>query len=172
MNTTTTKPKRPRLGGLWKRVPAGTVAVRRGKITNHRPRRWIKVRIDGPPKDRWRILATVIWELAHGPAPKGFKVCHRDGDLINDDLPNLILLSNADAVRHFMAVNPDMKDNLRRGVARGNKKRWETYHLVKNAVSHRIPVQPVPELKPAPSEARGKAHARLSEFLQQLEMVA
>lgn len=159
---------RPRQGGLWKRVPAGTVSVRRGKLTNYKPRRWIKVRIDGPPKERWRMLSSVIWELANGTAPEGFKVCHRDGDLMGDELANLVLLSNADAVLHFQRVNPRMKEKSRLGVQRATARRWATYRLVREASSHRNPVR----LEPKPEIATSRGRANLNAFLKQLENVA
>lgn len=47
----------------------------------------------------WRALHIILWEDAHGPVPKGFKVRLKDGNKDNVVLENLELISNADNLR-------------------------------------------------------------------------
>lgn len=77
------------------RFPVGTVRVMRKSRGN--PKRWVKVREDGPKGRRWQPLARVLWERAHGPVPRGKRVGHLDGDVMNDDLSNLALFGPSDA---------------------------------------------------------------------------
>lgn len=42
----------------------------------------------------------VVWEEAHGPIPKGYHVHHRNGDITDNRLENLELMSAGDHTRH------------------------------------------------------------------------
>jgi hypothetical protein len=89
----------------WSReaLPIGTVRIRqRGKG----PRvRMIKVRDDGPSGSRWMQYARWWWLQNRGPVPAGKRVCHLDGDTLNDDPSNYRLLTAGDVV--FMAHDRD-----------------------------------------------------------------
>jgi hypothetical protein len=47
----------------------------------------------------WRGLHRILWQDAHGPIPKGFKLRFKNGDKLDVELANLELISNADAMR-------------------------------------------------------------------------
>jgi hypothetical protein len=80
--------------------PIGSVTV-----TGHEAR--VKVD-DGPLDRRWRNLARLVWERAHGPIPAGMVVCRRNGEVADCRLENLELISRAESARRTMAANPDM----------------------------------------------------------------
>jgi hypothetical protein len=44
----------------------------------------------------WKPKHAVIWEHANGPVPKGHKIAFADGNTLNLDLDNLLLVSNAE----------------------------------------------------------------------------
>jgi hypothetical protein len=69
-------------------APLGTERLRDG----YRQR---KVVMDGPHWRRWRFVHVLVWEDAHGPVPKGFKVMFRDGNPEHITIENLELISHA-----------------------------------------------------------------------------
>lgn len=59
---------------------------------------------------RFRHKHVWLWELEHGPVPKGMVVAFRDGDRLNFQIDNLILLSRAELLylnRHGYRDSPD-----------------------------------------------------------------
>jgi len=66
----------------------GTVRIRTQWKRGDR-RAWIKVR---EPRE-WRELAKVVWESVWGTIPKGGVIHHADGNPLNDNPVNLVLLS-------------------------------------------------------------------------------
>lgn len=71
----------------WK--PVGTETVRSDGYT------WVKV----AEPNKWREKHKIIWEAAHGPAPRSHAVIFADGDKQNLLLENLILVSRAQLAR-------------------------------------------------------------------------
>jgi predicted Zn-ribbon and HTH transcriptional regulator len=71
---------------VW--VPVGTVKVRDGykQIKTERG---------------WESLARQIWTKAHGAVPAGHGIYRRDGDLLNDDLKNLVCMRHSDWMKEF-----------------------------------------------------------------------
>lgn len=67
------------------------------------PSRWIKVRDDGPPAGRFVPYARYLWEQRHGPVPPGRLVVHADGDTMNDEPDNLILITQAENMQRLLA---------------------------------------------------------------------
>lgn len=72
---------------------------------NHRPVGSERISKDGyievkvaEPKT-WKGKHVVIWEQEHGPRPKGHKVIFADGNRLNFDPENLILVSSAELCR-------------------------------------------------------------------------
>ena len=63
-----------------------------GESRKGKPRRWIKVRDDGPPQNRWIPYARYLWEKRNGPVPNGYIVVHKDGNQMHDVIDNLILV--------------------------------------------------------------------------------
>jgi len=54
---------------------------------------YVEVKIADPKT--WRAKHVVIWEQAHGPVPKGHVVIFGDGNRLNSQLANLILVSRS-----------------------------------------------------------------------------
>lgn len=52
---------------------------------------YVEIKVADPSK--WRVKHQVIWEAHHGPIPKGHAVIFGDGNPLNLDLSNLILVS-------------------------------------------------------------------------------
>ncbi len=50
-----------------------------------------KVNNDPLFRKRWRPVHIIVWESHHGPVPKGFMVCFKDGDKKNISPDNLEL---------------------------------------------------------------------------------
>lgn len=73
------------------KMPVGTVVIRKKKTDSGvQKARYIKVRNDGLPQKRWMLYGTFLWEKVNGKIPKGYIVIHKDGDMLNDDMGNLI----------------------------------------------------------------------------------
>jgi hypothetical protein len=97
-------------------VPVCSITVRNDPKSG-KPSRWIKVRADGPVKDRWRLYATHLWEQQNGVVSSGHRVMHADGDTMNDDLTNLVCVDGAGAFRLIeatVAAAQRRSDGLRR----------------------------------------------------------
>lgn len=61
---------------------------------------YIDMRVSFEPGARgWRGLHLVLWEDAHGPVPKGHCLRFKDGDKLNVEIDNLVLISRADNCR-------------------------------------------------------------------------
>lgn len=73
-------------------LPVGSTTIRADGI------RYIKVSMDGPKQTRWMQYARFLWEAVHGTVPAGTRVLHKDGDVKNDDIRNLILGTAADVL--------------------------------------------------------------------------
>lgn len=58
---------------------------------------YTKVKIADPKQ--WKMKHVLIWEVAHGPIPKGHTVIFGDGNRQNLKLENLVLVSRAQLVR-------------------------------------------------------------------------
>ena len=87
-------------------LPVGSIRIR-NKNANSAVR-LIKVRADGPKSLRWMAYARWWWVTHRGPVPPGLRVCHLDGDTLNDDPSNYGLLSPGDVVYLAHERNPAM----------------------------------------------------------------
>lgn len=58
----------------------------------------IKVQDDGPWHKRWRHKHRLVWEKANGPIPKGHVIIFGDGNKMNLEPNNLILVSRKQLV--------------------------------------------------------------------------
>lgn len=74
-------------------LPLQSVRIRK---RNGQFQRFVKVSHQGSIRHRWQTLARVLWEQMFGAIPRGFRIYHRDGNLLHDQLPNLFL-ARADA---------------------------------------------------------------------------
>ena len=106
-------------------LPVGTIRMReraRGHVC-----RFIKVRDNGPKASRWIPLARHWWEKNRGRVPPGKRVCHLDGDSLNDDPSNYGLLTPGDVIFIQLERDPAMalrnRKRCRAGTARSNRER-------------------------------------------------
>lgn len=145
--------------------PVGTIRVRtNGKC---RPARWIKVDDRMGSRDNWKFYATVLWERAHGPVPKGWCVIHVDGRSMNDEPENLECVTFAERIRRTLALSPKAEARRVAGVRKARHRRAEV-DRAKRMIRESAPPEPaVPELEVKPS-ARERGRANLSEFLRDL----
>jgi hypothetical protein len=80
-------------------VPVGTTRIKHGTLE-------IKYSDDpGSPSRRWKFYGRHVWELAHGPVPKGHLVVFRPGRATTD--PALVTLDAVELItrREIMARN-------------------------------------------------------------------
>lgn len=63
---------------------------------------------------RWRAVHLVVWEEAHGPLPKGYAVCFKDGNKRNIALDNLEMVKRSDLMRRNTIHNlpPELKQTV------------------------------------------------------------
>jgi len=109
-----------RISGRAGNYPVGTVRIRHGDGSKGNQRcRYIKIRMDGPPHRRWITYARFVWEANHGPVPAGKVVGRLDGNMLNDDLSNLRLMTLGDVVGLAHMRDPQMsrKNYLKAGKA-------------------------------------------------------
>lgn len=66
-----------------------TISIRND---NGKQLRWIKIKDSGQCQDRSVPYARHIWEKENGPIPKGRLVVHEDGNSLNDEPNNLVLV--------------------------------------------------------------------------------
>ena len=99
--------------------------------TNGKPCRYIKLKDTGRPQDRRVPYARYVWERAHGPIPPGYLVIHDDGDTMNDDPSNLLLVNRAQNAAHQLATNPTHLTNLRQGGSEAAKRRHARTRILK-----------------------------------------
>lgn len=70
-------------------VPVGTITIASGN-------KLIKISDTGEQWDRWKYLSRYIWEQHNGPIPEGMCVAFKDGDSLNCDISNLILMTRGE----------------------------------------------------------------------------
>lgn len=73
-------------GNNMKAIGSFSLKKRKGN-----PRRYIKVMVDNQPK--WVLYSRYLWEQANGKIPFGYTLIYKDGDVLNDELSNLELVS-------------------------------------------------------------------------------
>jgi len=109
--------------------PVGTVTIRRDKT--RRKRRWIKVRPRGCGVDAYIPLARYVYEQQHGPIPRGTFVVHADGDTLNDDGTNLILMDRQHLFAWQRRIRPGMEDKRKQRLSASLRERWADYRAIK-----------------------------------------
>lgn len=102
----------------WSRAPMQVGTIRLRHKRGAKPCRMIKVRMDGPKPERWKEYARWWWEQNRGPVPAGKRVCHADGDTLNDAPDNLVLLTPGDVVFLAHERDPAMSRRNRRQASR------------------------------------------------------
>lgn len=70
---------------------------------NHKPIGASYIRSDGykyvkVAEHNWKTEQKIVWKEANGEIPKGHKLLHLDGNSLNNDLDNLMLISDGESV--------------------------------------------------------------------------
>lgn len=86
--------------------PLGTVTIVKNKDGRMR-----KIATLGPTPYRhiWVPYARWIWEQQHGPVPEGYLIVHEDGNRLNDDPNNLVLVDCRGNLALIRKNNPGWK---------------------------------------------------------------
>jgi hypothetical protein len=75
---------------------------------------FMSVKVANP--DVWKYKHYIIWEAAYGPKPEGHKIIFADGNKLNFDLDNLLLVSKAEStVMNFMGLITNNADLTKLG---------------------------------------------------------
>lgn len=93
-----------------------------GTIRRGRPRRYIKVKDDGPTSKRWIPYARYVWEKNGGTIPDGHFVRHKDGNQMKDSLDNLHVVSRSQNLILNEVLRPDMRKTAHRLACRSRKR--------------------------------------------------
>lgn len=72
-------------------LPVGSVTIRRYSDKRKKPYMWEKVE----EPNKWRMKHVLEWERHNGPVPEGMIVIFADGDTLNPDISNLIIVTKA-----------------------------------------------------------------------------
>jgi hypothetical protein len=67
-------------------MPVGSERMNNGEIE-------IKIGLTGKKSEKWKPKRYTIWEKANGPVPEGHVIIFADGNKLNLDLDNLLLVS-------------------------------------------------------------------------------
>jgi hypothetical protein len=66
--------------------PIGTIHQRRD--TGGKMYQYIKI-----ADSKWQLLNRYTWEMHNGPIPKGMVVVYKDGNYLNNDINNLLMIT-------------------------------------------------------------------------------
>ncbi len=92
-------------------LPIGSVQIR---THSHRVRTRM-IKIDERPS-RWMNYAKWWWERNRGTIPKGMRVVHRDGNVLNDDPENYVLCTAGDVAYLARIWDPTLNERNRLAV--------------------------------------------------------
>jgi hypothetical protein len=105
-------PQIHRKGKKLGRPPAHALPIGTEKIDSCG---YMRIKIDNvlcDCKKNWKAKHQVIWEDAHGPVPKGHIIIFADGNKLNFDLNNLLLVSRNEVaiINHegLISSDPDL----------------------------------------------------------------
>lgn len=116
--------------------PIGTITIRYDKLPkrlrhrkrkegmppwSRKSRRWIKIKDTGLPQYCWVPYARWIWERENGSVPDGFFIIHKDGNQLNDNPDNLVLIDHATNLRRN-AHNPQVRKIAHKLAVKSRKK--------------------------------------------------
>jgi len=119
------------------------------------PYRWIKLKDTGPREHRRKPYARYVWEGEHGPIPKGGIIRHKDGDSLNDNLDNLMLIDRAENAR-ITRRSPKAEANRLKALRKAAKKRWRAYRKKKKEQAEALESLRQKRLKAVAEEVRDK----------------
>jgi len=98
---------------------------------------WIKVAEQDPYTGfptRYKLKHRHIWEQANGPIPKGMVIAFRDGDKLNFDPGNLMLISRAENAQLNRHRYKDAPDGLKPSILALTKLEVKMFGLMKEKV--------------------------------------
>lgn len=93
------------------KTPIGTISIRTNKYGNKY--KYIKVREETPPQRNYVFLHRYVWEQHNGPIPEGALIMFKDGNSLNCDINNLILVNNARELRYaqpYLGLTDEMAE--------------------------------------------------------------
>ena len=82
---------------------------------------------------RYKLKHIHVWEQAHGPIPDGMVVIFRDGNKLNIDIENLMLVSRHELLRLNKHGYKDAPDKLKPSVLALAKLEVKTFSVIKDA---------------------------------------
>lgn len=93
-------------------LPANTRAD--GDISIRTDKRGVKYKFIRIGLSRWEALARYNYRKEHGPIPHGHVIIHRDGDTLNCDPPNLMMITKKEHMLRNSIHNlpPEIKDTI------------------------------------------------------------
>jgi len=100
-------------------------AGQRGRLRKH-----IKIRDDGPHRQRWIPLARHRWLTAGRAIPEGSFIVHADGNAMNCHLANLRCVDRRGHLALQFARNPEHLAKCRRNAAAAQQRRWERHRAM------------------------------------------
>ena len=96
--------------------------------------RYIKLRNDGPKDKRWQQYSRWLWETLRGPVPADKRVLHKDGNLSNDHIDNLVLGTISDVAWIHCHSDPkksaDSYRKCRKATAASNRLRGQVNRML------------------------------------------
>jgi hypothetical protein len=107
----------------YSRAEAALHEIRLRDAGNGQRVRMIKIRMDGATGLRWIHYGRWLWEREHGPLPAGKRVCHADGDLLNDAMGNLVALGPGEVFNLYHRLDPEMSKSNHAACGRSAAKR-------------------------------------------------
>ena len=94
--------------------PVGTISVRKVSSQKGRPAIKYKFLKVGNEGDRWVLLHRKVWEDNNGPIPEGMCVCFKDGNQMNCDIGNLMLVKRQELTtmvkKGMWSEDPDLTE--------------------------------------------------------------
>ena len=91
-------------------VPANFLPVGTERVTKDKYR-IVKVQDEGELWDRWKYVHRLVWVEANGPVPDGYCICFKDGNHLNCNLDNLVLVKRSElsamVKKGYLSENPD-----------------------------------------------------------------
>ena len=103
-------------------MPVGTIVVRADGYK--------QTKIAEP--NNWRLTHILEWEKVNGPIPKGYLIKFLDGDQLNTDPANMVLITRAEMLRLNHHRYNQMPDELKPAVMSLAKLEVKTFSLSKN----------------------------------------
>ena len=96
-------------------LPLGTIVIQ-DKTDSHRRNTYklIKVNMEGDQWTRWKLLHRYVWEQHNGPIPDGMVITFKDGDPMNCDIGNLMMVSKGEMImmirKGYISEDPELTE--------------------------------------------------------------